>query len=434
MDPITIGYLGIAALVFLIVVGVPVAYAAAFTGICGLISIRGFEVAANLAGIIPYTKSAHYSLSVLPLFIAIGFLAMYAGITSATFNAARTWVGRAPGGLATATMLASAGFASVSGASTASAAVFTKLAMPEMESRGYSKTLAAGVVAVGGTLAALIPPSALLVIYGILVEASIAKLLIAGLVPGLISLAVYLVVITAVVMIRPDLAPRLEATTFREKLRTLPSVSGIFLVVGVILGGIYFGWMTPTESAAVATAIIFVMALQKNLTMSGLRDGLLETIKTTAMIFFVIWGVMVFVRFLAFTGLPASLTDLVVGMDTEPWVIMLGIVLLYLVLGMILDGMGMMMLTLPIIFPVILGLGYDPVWFGVLLVKLIEIGMLTPPVGLNCYVVNGVRPDIPLSKVFKGVTPFLIGEVVIVAIILMFPDLIMYLPNLMTGR
>lgn len=433
MDPITIGYLGIGTLIFLVMVGVPVAYAAAFTGISGIMLIRNPGVGIGLAGIVPYANSASYSLSVLPLFIAIGFLAMHAGITTAAFDAARKWVGRAPGGLATATIFASAGFAAVSGASTASTAVFTRLALPEMEARGYDKAFAAGVVAVGGTLAALIPPSAILVIYGILVEVSVAKLLLAGFLPGMLSIVIYVLVIVVMVRLRPDLAPLEPRTSMIEKIRALPQVGGVFAVVGVILGGIYMGWMTPTESAGVATAIILVMALRKRMRLHEFRDGLMETIRTTVMIFMVIWGVMIFVRFLAFTGLPGEVTQLISGLDVPRWVILLGIIGMYLVLGMILDGLGMMLLTLPVVFPIIVSLGYDPIWFGILLVKLIEVGVVTPPVGLNCYVVNGMRPDIPLESVFRGVAPFLVGEVILIAIIVLFPDFILFIPNLMGG-
>ena len=431
MDPVTIGSVGIALLVLLVFLGVPVAYASAFTGIAGMMIIRNPTVAEGLAGIIPFANSAQYSLSVLPLFVAIGFLAMHAGITSSAYDAARKWVGRAPGGLATATIFASAGFAAVSGASTASTAVFTRLALPEMEKRGYDKAFAAGVIAVGGTLAALIPPSALLVIYGILVETSVAKLLLAGFLPGIMSIFVYLIVITAVVKLNPKLAPIEPSVPMIEKIRALPQVMGVFSVVGVILLGIYLGWMTPTESAGVATAIILVMALRKRMALREFGQGLLDTVQTTAMIFMVIWGVMIFVRFLAFTGLPAAVTESVLGLDVPRWVILMCVIIMYLLLGMILDGLGMMLLTLPVVFPAMMGLGYDPVWFGILLIKLIEVGVVTPPVGLNCYVVNGIRPDIPLEKIFRGVTPFLIGEIFIIAVIVAFPDFILWLPNMM---
>lgn len=431
MDPVTIGSLGIALLVLMVFLGVPVAYASAFTGIAGMMIIRNPTVGEGLAGMIPFANSAQYSLSVLPLFVAIGFLAMHAGITTSAYDAARKWVGRAPGGLATATIFASAGFAAVSGASTASTAVFTRLALPEMEKRGYDKAFAAGVIAVGGTLAALIPPSALLVIYGILVETSVAKLLLAGFLPGILSIFVYLIVITVVVKLNPKLAPIEPSVPMMEKIKALPQVMGVFSVVGVILVGIYLGWMTPTESAGVATAIILVMALRKRMALREFGNGLLDTVKTTAMIFMVIWGVMIFVRFLAFTGLPAAVTESVLGLDVPRWVILMGVIVMYLLLGMILDGLGMMLLTLPVVFPAMMGLGYDPVWFGILLIKLIEVGVVTPPVGLNCYVVNGIRPDIPLEKIFRGVTPFLVGEIFIIGVIVTFPDLILWLPNMM---
>lgn len=431
MDPVTIGSLGIALLVLLVFLGVPVAYASAFTGIAGMMIIRNPTVGEGLAGMIPFANSAQYSLSVLPLFVAIGFLAMHAGITTSAYDAARKWVGRAPGGLATATIFASAGFAAVSGASTASTAVFTRLALPEMEKRGYDKAFAAGVVAVGGTLAALIPPSALLVIYGILVETSVAKLLLAGFLPGIMSIFVYLIVITVVVKLNPKLAPIEPSVPMMEKIKALPQVMGVFSVVGVILVGIYLGWMTPTESAGVATAIILVMALRKRMALREFGNGLLDTVQTTAMIFMVIWGVMIFVRFLAFTGLPAAVTESVLGLDVPRWVILMGVIVMYLLLGMILDGLGMMLLTLPVVFPAMMGLGYDPVWFGILLIKLIEVGVVTPPVGLNCYVVNGIRPDIPLEKIFRGVTPFLVGEIFIIAVIVVFPEFILWLPNMM---
>lgn len=431
MDPVTIGSFGIAALVLLVFVGVPVAYASAFTGIVGMMIIRNPTVGEGLAGMIPFANSAQYSLSVLPLFVAIGFLAMHAGITTSAYDAARKWVGRAPGGLATATIFASAGFAAVSGASTASTAVFTRLALPEMEKRGYDKAFAAGVIAVGGTLAALIPPSALLVIYGILVETSVAKLLLAGFLPGIMSIFVYLIVITVVVKLNPKLAPIEASVPMMEKIKALPQVTGVFSVVGVILVGIYLGWMTPTESAGVATAIILIMALRKRMVLREFGRGLLDTVQTTAMIFMVIWGVMIFVRFLAFTGLPGAVTESVLGLDVPRWVILMGVIVMYLLLGMILDGLGMMLLTLPVVFPAMVGLGYDPVWFGILLIKLIEVGVVTPPVGLNCYVVNGIRPDIALEKIFRGVTPFLIGEIFIIAVIVAFPDFILWLPNMM---
>ncbi|MCB1475164.1 MAG: TRAP transporter large permease [Rhodobiaceae bacterium] len=431
MDPITIGFIGVGALVLLVVIGLPVAFAAAIVGIGGLMVMRNVDTAIGLAGIVPYASSASYSLSVMPLFIAIGFLALHAGITRGAFESARLWVGRLPGGLATATIFASAGFGAVSGASTATAAVFTKLAVPEMEQRGYDKALATGVVAVGGTLAALIPPSAILVIYGIIVDTSIGRLLIAGLIPGLLSAIVYMGVITFVVKRNPELAPRMDPVPMLTKIRSLSKVWGILAVIGIILGGVYFGWMTPTESASIGTAIVLGLALTRRMSFAEFKDGLLDTIKTTAMIFLVIWGVMIFVRFLAFTGMPDAVTHWLVEMNLPPIVVVIFVIILYLLLGMVLDGLGMMILTLPVIYPAMMALGFDPVWFGVIVVKMIEIGLVTPPVGLNCYVVNGVRPDIPLETIFRGVLPFLVGEIIIMTLLIAFPEIVLFLPNTM---
>ncbi|MCC0056219.1 MAG: TRAP transporter large permease [Rhodobiaceae bacterium] len=413
----------------LIAAGVPIAFSTGIVGLVGLLAMRDITAVAALVGGIPYHVAASYSFSVVPLFIAIGILSFHAGITTGAFAAAKNWLGRVPGGLATATLFASAGFAAVSGSSTASTAIFTKLAIPEMEKAGYNRALAAGVVAVGGTLAALIPPSALLVIYGILVEESIGQLLLAGIVPGIISLIVYAISIAVVSWRYPDWTPPLPKVSFRKKVASLRGVWGIFVVVGVIVAGVYFGWTTPTESAAVAVAVVLIMAIAAGMSVGEFKDGLIDTIKTTAMIFTIIWSIHIFVRFLAFTGVTTEITDAVVGIDAPPIYIILAIVVLYLLLGMVLDGLGIIILTLPIIYPVVTALGYNPIWFGILVVKLIEIGLITPPIGLNCYVVNSVRQDIPLSEVFRGIMPFLIGEIVILAIILAFPDLVLFIPN-----
>ena len=349
MDPLMIGALGVALLTLLILLGVPVAFAAGGVGLAGLMVLRNPTSMLNMVGGIPMSSSASYTFSVLPLFIAIGFLAFHAGLTEGAFRAAKTWFGRLPGGLASATLFASTGFAAVSGSSVASTSVFTQLALPEMERAGYSKAVSAGVIAIGGTLAALIPPSAILVLYGILVDESIGQLLLAGIVPGLISLVAYVLVIWVMSLASPGSMPRLPRSPLIEKVRAIKDVWGLVGVIGVILGGIYFGWMTPTESAAVAVGLIFVMALLHGMGLRQLANGLLEAIKTTAMIFTILWAMLIFVRFLAFTGLPNAITDAITGLDVEPWVVMLCIIGLYLVLGMLLDGIGMMILTTALI-------------------------------------------------------------------------------------
>lgn len=431
MDPLTFGIIGTIALVALIFCGVPIAFAAGAVGLIGLIELRAAWPMFLLAGGVPMTSAASYTLSVLPLYVAIGFLAFHAGLTRGAFDAAKAWFGRLPGGLATATIMANSGFAAVSGSSIAATAVFTQLALPEMEKAGYSQKLSAGVIAVGGMLAALIPPSALLVLYAIIVEESVGKLLIAGIVPGAISAAGYIMVLAVISVVNPAAMPKLPRADFATKIRSLKGVWGMFGIIGVIVGGIYFGWMTPTESAAVAVGIVLTMAVTERMTMRQFNDGLIETIKMTAMIFTILWGMLIYVRFLAFTGLPDVVTSAIVSLDVEPWVIILGIIILYLFLGMLLDGLGMMLLTVPILHPAVVGLGYDPIWYGILVVKLIEIGLVTPPVGLNCFVIHGIRPDIPLWTVFKGVMPFFFVEVAVIAIMVLFPELVLFLPNSM---
>ncbi|MGE0231442.1 MAG: TRAP transporter large permease [Flavobacteriaceae bacterium] len=431
MDPLTIGTIGAFILVVLIFAGIPIAFAAGGVGLVGLMLLRDPLAMFTMIGGVPLTSAASYTLSVLPLYIAIGFLAYHAGLTVGAFSAAKAWFGRLPGGLATATIMANAGFAAVSGSSIAATSVFTQLALPEMEKAGIGRALAAGTVAVGGMLAALIPPSALLVVYAIIVDASVGKLLVAGLVPGAMSIVGYVLVLVVISIWKPEALPKLERVSFGDKIRSLKGVWGIFGVIGVILGGVYFGWMTPTESAAVAVGIILVMAVMNGMRLKTLNGGLIETIKTTAMIFTIFWGMLIFTRFLAFTGLPDAVTQGIVSLDVAPWMVMVGIVILYVGLGMLLDGLGMMLLTVPILHPAVVELGYDPIWYGIIVVKMVEIGLVTPPVGLNCFVVHGTRPDIPLGDVFKGVTPFLVVEAIMLAIIMIWPDIVLFLPNTM---
>ncbi|MCY3827527.1 MAG: TRAP transporter large permease subunit, partial [Rhodospirillaceae bacterium] len=316
LNPFDTGIVAVVFLIVLVVLGVRVFVAAALTGFLGLLELRGWNVAAAISGTIPHSKTITYPLSVLPLFILIGFLAFYAGLTGKLFEAARRWAGWVPGGLAVATVFATAGFAAVSGASTATAAVFSRVAIPDMLKNGYDRKLAAGVVAAGGTLASLIPPSAILVIYAIIVEESVGKLLLGGFLPGLVSALIYAALIIGMCLWKPQLGRPISGFTLREKLATVPGVLPIFAVVLVIFGAIYTGTATPTEAAALGAAIVFAIYVfeafrQKAVGEMGgrLKEALLETAKLTAMIFTLIWGVFLFVRFLGFAGLPASFAE-----------------------------------------------------------------------------------------------------------------------------
>ena len=446
VNELTIGVAGLAVLILLVLLGVRVYVAAAISGFLGLLWLKGWSVAAAIAGTIPHSKTVTYPLSVLPLFILIGFLAFHTGLTTRLFEAARRWFGWVPGGLAVSTVFASAGFAAVSGASTATAAVFSRIAIPDMLKSQYSSRLTAGVVAAGGTLASLIPPSAILVIYAIMVEESVGRLLLAGLIPGLISVAVYTLLIIVMCTVRREQGDAITGYSWSERIKSLPGTVPIFLVIGIIFGALYSGAATPTEAGALGVLVVFVMYVFRALRQDSLasftqklKDSLTETAKLTVMIFTLIWGVFLFVRFLGFAGLPGAFADWVVGLDYPPILIMIFILLAYAVLGMFMDAIGMLVLTLPVVFPAVIALGYDPIWFGIVVVKMAEICLITPPIGLNCFVVAGVSRElsdptgrslaIPLQDVFRGIGPFFIADVITVAALLAYPEFVLWLPD-----
>ncbi|WP_339635509.1 TRAP transporter large permease [uncultured Sneathiella sp.] len=431
VDPLLAGVLGMGGLVIMVFLGVRVYIAATLVGMIGIVSIIGWDAGTGIVGTIPHSKSTLYSLSVLPMFILIGYLAFHAGITTAAFDAAKKWVGWVPGGLAVATVFSAAGFAAVSGASTATAAVFSRVAIPEMLSNGYDRRLAAGVVAAGGTLASLIPPSAILVIYAIIVEESVGALLLAGFIPGIVSALIYALIIMGRATVNPKLGPPVRGFTFGDRMRSLPGTFPIIAVIAIIFSAIYGGWATPTEAGALGAFVVLIFAFFHGMRTKELKDALFETAKLTVMIFSIIWGVLVFVRFLGFSGLPEAFAEWILGLPLPPTAIIILILCGYAILGMFMDAIGMLLLTLPVVFPAVIGLGYDPIWFGIIVVKMVEICLITPPIGLNCYVVNGVRPDIPLSDVFRGIGPFFVADVLTVALFIAFPWLITWLPQTM---
>ncbi|MDP6020029.1 MAG: TRAP transporter large permease [Alphaproteobacteria bacterium] len=434
LEAFDVGLIGAGVMLVLVLAGVRVFIAAALVGLFGLIALLGWEAGSGMAGTVPHSKSAAYALSVLPMFLLIGYLAFHAGLTDAIFDAARKWFSWAPGGLAVATVFATAGFAAVSGASTATAAVFARVAIPEMLSHGYDRRLAAGVVAAGGTLASLIPPSGILVIYAIIVEESVAKLLLAGFIPGIISALIYALLISGRVVVNPKLAPARESFSWTQRFKSVPGTTPIIAVVVIIFSAIYGGWATPTEAGALGAFVVLVIALVRGMKMKQLKNALFETAMLTVMIFSIVWGVLLFVRFLGFAGLPDAFAEYIASLDMPPVMIVIMILIGYTVLGMFMDAIGMLLLTLPVVYPAVIGLGYDPIWFGIIVVKMVEICLITPPIGLNCYVVNGVRPDIPLEDVFKGIAPFFIADVITVGVFIAWPETITFLPDLMVAN
>ncbi|MDF1792178.1 MAG: TRAP transporter large permease [Thalassobaculaceae bacterium] len=425
----TIGFIGVAALLVLVLIGVRVYLAASIVGLVGLVAMIGWDAGAGMIGTIPHSKSVTYTLSVLPMFILIGYLAFHAGITQSLFDASRKWLGWMPGGLAVASVMATAGFAAVSGASTATAAVFARVAIPEMLAAGYSKRIAAGVVAAGGTLATLIPPSAILVIYAIIVEESVGQLLLAGFIPGIVSALIYVGIILIWAKVDPTVGPAIKGYTWSDRIKAVPGTFPVIAVVVIIFSAMYLGWATPTEAGALGAFVVFLMALAKGMRWPALRESLLDTAKLTVMIFSLIWGVLIFVRFLGFAGLPEHFTNFIVSLPFEPWVVMVCILLTYAILGMFMDAIGMLLLTLPVVYPAVMALGYDSVWFGIIVVKMAEVCLVTPPIGLNCFVVSAVRPDIPISTVFRGVGPFVVADFLTVAVLMIWPAVITWLPQ-----
>ncbi len=446
-------------LLVLVIVGVRVAFATAFVGFAGLCLFfmqrqgfdRGLVTATKLVGQIPHSKSTTYALSLIPTFILIGYLAYFAGLTRFLFEAAKRWVGWLPGGLAVATVLATAGFAAVSGASVATAAVFARIAIPEMVRVGYKRSFAAGVVAAGGTLASLIPPSAILVIYAIIVEESVGKLLLAGFVPGAVSALIYCGLVSAMAMARPEIGPSVGGYSWRQKLESLPGTLPMVLVVFIIIYSIYFGWATPTEAGALGAFIVLLMAVWRGMKWRQLKGALMEAAKLTVMIFTMIWGVLIYVRYLGFADLPNAFATWIAGLDQPPMLTLALILMCYVVLGMFMDAIGMLILTLPVVYPAIIALNGGPdvtreasalgmtaeecgIWFGIIVVKMAELCLITPPIGLNCYVVASVSQEsgepISVQDVFRGATPFFAADVVTVIVLVIFPGIVLWLPNL----
>lgn len=448
------------ALIVLVVIGVRVAFATAFIGFLGLCLFfmqkqgfdRGLVTAMKLAGQIPHSKSTTYALSLIPTFILIGYLAYYAGLTRYLFEAAKRWLGWLPGGLGVATVFATAGFAAVSGASVATSAVFARIAIPEMLRENYDKRFAAGVVAAGGTLASLIPPSAILVIYAIIVEQSVGKLLLAGFLPGMVSALIYGGLVVGLARLNPSLGPAVSGFTWRERFASLPGTLPILLVVFIIVYSIYFGWATPTEAGALGAFVVLGMAVWQGMKWGQLKSALMEAAKLTVMIFTMIWGVLIYVRFLGFARLPDEFANWISGLEYSPYVILLCILLVYVVLGMFMDAIGMLILTLPVTFPAIIALNGGEgvaradsafgmtseecaIWFGIIVVKMAELCLITPPIGLNCFVVAGVAQDskmpISVQDVFRGASPFFGADVATVAVLIAFPGIVLWLPSLL---
>ena len=431
MTPIQAGIAGCIALLVFLAASMPVAFSMALVGVAGFAFLVTPTAALSMATTDLYETFSSYSLTVIPLFVLMGQVCFHVGISRRLFHAAYQWLGALPGGLAMATVGACTAFGAICGSGPATAATMASVALPEMRRYKYSMELAAGAVASGGSLGMLIPPSVVFIVYAIITENSIGKLFIAGILPGLLIAALFCITIYIECKIRPELGPAGPRTSWREKFRSLLGVSETLILFVVVIGGMFGGYFTPTEAASVGAAGSLVIALvRRALTWKILVRVLFETLRTSCMVMVIVAGAVIFGRFLAITRIPFELAAWLGGLPLPGAVILLFIILFYLVSGCFVDALALVLLTVPIFYPVVVNLGYDPVWFGVIIVVVPQMGVISPPVGVNVYVVAGIARDIPLTTVFRGAMPFLLALVVAAVVLVFFPQLVLFLPNL----
>jgi tripartite ATP-independent transporter DctM subunit len=435
MDSILVGILGSCFLLFLLLIGLPIAFSLMLTGFLGISYLTSVKAALPLMARTVYESSSHYPYTIIPLFIVMGSYAEITGISSDLYNTFDKWLRRLPGGLGMATIASIAGFSAISGSSIASSAAFGKVAYPEMRRFNYSPRLAAGTVAAGATIDFLIPPSLGFVIFGMLTEQSIGKLLISGMIPGLILAGAFMGILYVWVKFNPHSAlSSPEGVSWKEKLSALKGIWETVVIFLLVFGGIYTGLFTPTEAAGVGATLLFLMALvKKRLDRRILLISLLEAVRVSVMVLFLVAGANVFSYFLALSTIPMKVSIWIAGLAVSKYVILILIVLIYLFLGCFLDAISMMILTLPVIFPVALNLGFDPIWFGVVCVLMMGAGLITPPMGLCVYTVASIAKDAPLEEVFKGALPFLVAILFVTFLITLYPQIALFLPSMM-GR
>jgi tripartite ATP-independent transporter DctM subunit len=432
MSPAATGLIVVSLLVILLFAGMPIGATMAFLAFLGLSYLIGTNASLTSMGSSPYRTAASYDLSVVPLFVLMGAFCFYSGLSKDLFNTAYRWIGHLPGGLAIATIGACTGFAAVCGSSVATVATIGMVALPEMKKFRYDSALASGCIAVGGGLGILIPPSVILVIYGILTEQSIGKLFLAGFLPGLLQAFLYGVTIYIQCRRNPLLGLPGVRSTYKERFASLKGSWAVLALFLLCIGGIYFGILTPTEAAGVGAFGAFLFALaRRKVTWKNFRESLLETSETTAMCFAILIGALLLGYYLAMTRLPFALSSAISELNLNPYIVISLIILLYFLLGTIMSSMAMIVLTVPIFFPVVTALGFDPIWFGIIIVTVNEVGAITPPVGINVFVIQGVAKDIPMYTVFRGIVPFLYADVVFTILITVFPQITLLLPNMM---
>ncbi|MEO8558910.1 MAG: TRAP transporter large permease [Rhodospirillales bacterium] len=429
----SIALIAFVVLFALMALRVPVGIAMGAVGVVGFAAVNATEPARALLGIVPLRTGNDYDLALIPMFILMGSLATASGLSRELFRASNAWLGHLRGGLAIATIAACGGFAAICGSSVATAATMARVALPEMRRFGYSDKLATGVIAAGGTLGILIPPSIVLAIYGFMTQQDIGRLFIAGIVPGILAVLLYIFTVSLIGWLNPKDVPVGEKASWQERKRSMLDVWGVLALFVFIIGGIYAGIFTAVEAAAMgAVGAWLIGILRKRLDWPSTMACLVESLRTSAGIFMVLVGAFLFGYFLAITQAPAHFSEWMLGLQLGKYGTMVVILLAYLALGCVMDAMAMIILTIPIFFPIVQQLGFDPIWFGVVIVMTVELGLITPPVGMNVYVINGVARDVSLVTIFRGVAPFVLTDIVRLAILVAFPVIVTFLPSLMS--
>jgi C4-dicarboxylate transporter DctM subunit len=432
MSVATIGLLGIALLLILIFLRVPIAVSLALSGLVGYAAIDGWHGALKMGGLVPYSLANAYSLSVVPLFILMGAVAARGKMATELFQACNAVFSGMRGALANATIGACALFGAICGSSIATAATFSRVSIPEMRRHGYDAAFAAGAVASAGTLDVLIPPSVLMAIYAIVAEQSLVKLYAAAFIPGFVLAALYVVAVWIVALIRPDWIPKVESMPWKVRLRASVGMWKLGVLFFFAVFGIYLGWFSPTEAAAMAAFVAILIAFGSGaMNIRDLIDCMLETVYTTAAIFFIVMGAFIFSRFIVLTEFPNQLSHWVQAMGLSPFWILMAVMALYILLGTFLDEVSTILITVPVTLPLILGIGYDGIWFGIFVTVMCTIGLISPPTGMTVFVIQAQHPDIPVMRIYLGTLPFLVADLVLVAILILMPSLVSWLPSVL---
>jgi C4-dicarboxylate transporter, DctM subunit len=432
VSPTLVGVVGILVLIIvLFFLGMPVGFAMGIVGFFGFWYVISFKAALNMVGGDIWSTFSSYGLTVIPLFIFLGYLAFNAGIAERLYNTAYKWVGHMRGGLAIATIGADELFAAICGSNTATAATMGKVALPQMQKYGYDNMLSSGTVVTGGTLGTVMPPSVVLIVIGLQTEQSIIKLFLGGILPALVLGILFIITIIVLCGINPNYGPQGPKTSFKEKIKSLTGVIEAVTIFVLVIGGLYAGFFTPTEAGAVGVFFaLVVILLQRRITWKGFVSSVVDTLKISSMVFFLVTGAIIFGRFLAVTRLPFLIAEYASGLPISPYVILVFILIIYIIGGCFMDSLGFLVLTIPIFFPLGIALGFDPIWYSIILTMVTTMGAITPPVGVNIYVIKALAPEIPLSTIFKSVSFFLLACIVSLAILIIFPQITLIIPNL----